>query len=72
MAYGDSVFYYMKNVKLVPDTYGMTIEVKMLSAHKGDGTFIKNLKLDEDALKIIKEGVIVYNEDKNNNQEKES
>ena len=43
MAYGDSVFYYMKNVKLVPDTYGMTIEVKMLSAHKGDGTFIKTL-----------------------------
>lgn len=64
MAQGDSVFYYMKNVKLVPDNYGMTIEVKMLSAHKGDGTFIKNLKLDEEALRIIKEGVIVYNKEK--------
>lgn len=62
MAQGDSVFYYMKNVKLVPDTYGMTIEIKMLSAHKGDGTFIKNLKIDDNALKIIKNGVIVYNE----------
>tara|TARA_R100001015_G_C4595686_1_gene150896 strand:+ start:31 stop:228 length:198 start_codon:yes stop_codon:yes gene_type:complete len=62
MVQGDNVFYYMKNVKLVPDTYGMTIEIKMLSAHKGDGTFIKNLKIDEDALNIIKNGVIVYNQ----------
>jgi len=62
MAQGDSIFYRMKNVKLIPDNYGLTIEIKMLSAHKGDGTFVKNLKLDEDALKIIKEGIIVYNE----------
>ena len=62
MAQGDSIFYRMKNVKLVPDNYGLTIEIKMLSAHKGDGTFVKNLKLDENALKIIKEGIIVYNE----------
>jgi hypothetical protein len=62
MAQGDSLFYRLKNVKLVPDNYGMTIEVKMVSVHKGDGTFVKNLKLDEDALKIIKEGWIVYNE----------
>ena len=62
MAQGDSIFYRMKNVKLIPDNYGLTIEIKMLSAHKGDGTFVKNLKLDENALKIIKEGVIVYNE----------
>ena len=62
MAQGDSIFYRMKNVKLVPDNYGLTIEIKMLSAHKGDGTFVKNLKLDENALKIIKEGIIGYNE----------
>lgn len=62
MAQGDSLFYRLKNVKLVPDNYGMTIEVKMVSVHKGDGTFVKNLKLDDDALKIIKEGWIVYNE----------
>ena len=62
MAQGDSIFYRMKNVKLIPDKYGMKIEVKMLSAHKGDGTFVKNLKLDDKALDIIKEGFIVYNE----------
>jgi len=62
MAQGDSLFYRLKNVKLVPDNYGMTIEVKMVSVHKGDGTFVKNLKIDDDALKIIKEGWIVYNE----------
>ena len=63
MAQGDSIFYRCKNVKLVPDNYGMTIEVKMLSAHKGDGTFVKNLKLDEEALSIIKEGFIVYHKE---------
>ena len=63
MAQGDSIFYYMKNVKLVPDEYGMKLEIKMLSAHTGRGEFIKNLKLDEEALKIIKEGVITYNGD---------
>ena len=52
----------MKNVKLIPDEYGMKIEVKMLSAHKGDGTFVKNLKLNNEALNIIKEGFIVYME----------
>jgi hypothetical protein len=62
MAQGDSLFYRLKNVKLVPDNYGMTIEVKMVSVHKGDGTFVKNLKIDDDVLKIIKEGWIVYNE----------
>lgn len=62
MAQGDSLFYRLKNVKLVPDNYGQTIEVKMVSVHKGDGTFVKNLKLDENVLKIIKEGWIVYNE----------
>tara|TARA_E500000305_G_C3808897_1_gene137525 strand:+ start:39 stop:227 length:189 start_codon:yes stop_codon:yes gene_type:complete len=62
MAQGDSLFYRLKNVKLVPDNYGMTIEVKMVSVYKGDGTFVKNLKLDEDTLNIIKEGWIVYNE----------
>tara|TARA_Y100001938_G_C8093892_1_gene436862 strand:- start:3626 stop:3823 length:198 start_codon:yes stop_codon:yes gene_type:complete len=61
MAQGDKIFYKMKNAKLIPDTYGMTIEVKMLSAHKGDGSFVKNLKLNDAALKIIKEGWIVYN-----------
>ena len=62
MAQGDSLFYRLKNVKLVPDNYGKTIEVKMVSVHKGDGTFVKNLKIDDDVLKIIKEGWIVYNE----------
>ncbi len=62
MAQGDSLFYRLKNVKLVPDNYGMTIEVKMVSVHKGDGTFVKNLKIDDDVLKVIKEGWIVYNE----------
>jgi hypothetical protein len=61
MAQGDSVFYRMKNVKLIPDNFGMTIEIKMLSAHTGSGKFIKNLKLDEEALTIIKEGVIIFN-----------
>ena len=41
----------------------MKLEIKMLSAHTGAGKFVKNLKLDEKALKIIKEGVIVYNGD---------
>ena len=62
MAKSNKSFYRLKNVKLVPDNYGMTIEVKMVSAHKGDGTFLKNIKLDDKALKIIKEGWIVYNE----------
>ena len=61
MAQGDSIFYRCKNVKLVPDNYGMTIEVKMISAHKGDGSFVSNLKLDENALNIIKNSVLVYN-----------
>ena len=63
MAQGDSIFYHMRNVKLIPDEYGMKLEIKMLSAHTGAGKFVKNLKLDEKALKIIKEGVIVYNGD---------
>ena len=62
MAQGDSIFYKMKNVNLVPDEYGMKIEIKMLSAETGKGKFVKNLKLNDDALRIIKEGIIVFND----------
>ena len=62
MAQGDSLFYRLKNVKLVPDNYGMTIEVKMVSVHNGEGKFIKNLKIDDNTLDILKNSWLVNNE----------
>ena len=51
----------LKNMKLVPDNYGMTIEVKMISAHDLEGKFKENIKINEDSLDILKNGWIIWN-----------
>ena len=60
--YGSSIFYRLKQISLVPDKYGKHLKIKMVSMYAGDGKFIKHIKLDEDMLKILSEGWIVYNE----------
>ena len=60
--YGSSIFYQLKQISLVPDKYGKHLKIKMVSAYTGDGKFIKHIKLDEDTLKILSEGCIVYKE----------
>jgi len=58
--YKDRVF-KLKNMKLVPDNYGMTIEVKMVSAHNLEGKFKENVKINEDTLDMLKNGWIIFN-----------
>jgi hypothetical protein len=48
-------------MKLVPDNYGMTIEVKMVSAHNLEGKFKENVKINEDTLDMLKNGWIIFN-----------
>ena len=58
--YKDRVF-KLKNMKLVPDNYGMTIEVKMVSAHNLEGKFKENVKINEETLDMLKNGWIIFN-----------
>ena len=55
------VVYRIKNASLIPDNYGHTLEVKMVSAYTTKGKFIKNIKLDEKALDVIKNSWLIYN-----------
>ena len=57
------ITYKMKQVSLVPDKYGNNLIVKMVTKYK-DGKFVKHIKLDEDAVKILTFGTIVYFEEK--------
>ena len=70
MAQGDSIFYYIKKAELIPDKYGKHIAIKMISAYTGNGKFVKHMKLDEKTLNILKNGFILYNEEKSNVKEK--
>ena len=51
---GDSIFYKIKQAKLVPDKYGKHIVIKMISAYTGKGKFVKHIKLDDKSLKMLK------------------
>ena len=59
MAQGDSIFYKIKQVGLVPDKYGKHINIKMISAYTGSGKFVKHIKLNESTVKLLKEGTIL-------------
>ena len=56
------ITYKMKQVSLVPDKYGNNLIVKMVTKYK-DGKFVKHIKLDEDAVKILTLGTIVKREE---------
>ena len=56
------ITYKMKQVSLVPDQYGNNLIVKMVTKYK-DGKFVKHIKLDEDAVKILTLGTIVKREE---------
>jgi len=56
------ITYRMKQVSLVPDKYGNNLIVKMVTKYK-DGKFVKHIKLDEDAVKILTLGTIVKREE---------
>jgi len=59
MAQGDSIFYKIKKVKLVPDKYGEYIKITMTSAYTGSGKFVKHIKLNEKAINLLSEGTIL-------------
>ena len=59
MSQGNSIFYKIKQVELVPDKYGKHIKIKMISAYTGSGKFVKHIKLDETAIKLLKNGTIL-------------
>ena len=59
MAQGDSIFYKIKKVELVPDKYGEHIKITMISAYTGSGKFVKHIKLDESALDLLYNGTIL-------------
>ena len=59
MAQGDSIFYKIKQVELIPDKYGKHINIKMISAYTGSGKFVKHIKLDESAIELLKNGCIL-------------
>ena len=59
MAQGDSIFYKIKKVELVPDEYGEYIKIRMISAYTGSGKFVKHIKLNEEAINLLHEGTIL-------------
>jgi|TARA_R110002167_G_scaffold85904_6_gene232766 hypothetical protein len=59
MAQGDSIFYKIKKVELVPDEYGEYIKIRMISAYTGSGKFVKHIKLNKEALNLLYDGFIL-------------
>jgi len=59
MKQGDSIFYKIKKIELVPDKYGEHIKITMISAYTGSGKFVKHIKLNESALNLLYEGTII-------------
>ena len=57
------ITYKIKQASLVPDQYGNHIAVKMMTKYK-DGKFVKHIKLDDDAIRILTYGLIVRDEEK--------
>ena len=57
------ITYKMKQVSLIPDVYGNNIIVKMITKYK-DGKFVKHIKLDEVAIKILTFGTIIKEKEK--------
>lgn len=57
------ITYKMKQVSLIPDIYGNNLIVKMITKYK-DGKFVKHIKLDEDAVKILTFGTIIKDKEK--------
>ena len=57
------ITYKIKQASLVPDKYGNHIQVKMMTKYK-DGKFVKHIKLDDDAIRILNYGLIVRDEEK--------
>ena len=57
------ITYKIKQASLVPDKYGNHIKVKMMTKYK-DGKFVKHIKLDDDAIRILNYGLIVRDEEK--------
>tara|TARA_Y100001973_G_C5032724_1_gene248861 strand:- start:370 stop:603 length:234 start_codon:yes stop_codon:yes gene_type:complete len=59
MKQGNSIFYKIKQIELIPDEYGKHIKIKMISAYTGSGKFVKHIKLDEKTVELIKNGTII-------------
>ena len=57
------ITYKMKQVSLKPDVNRNNIIVKMITKYK-DGKFVKHIKLDEDAIKILTFGTIIKEKEK--------
>lgn len=55
------ITYKIKQASLEPDEYGNHIKVKMMTKYK-DGKFVKHIKLDDDAIRILNYGLIVRDE----------
>tara|TARA_R100001082_G_C4357348_1_gene157529 strand:- start:1660 stop:1854 length:195 start_codon:yes stop_codon:yes gene_type:complete len=55
------ITYKIKQASLEPDKYGNHIKVKMMTKYK-DGKFVKHIKLDDDAIRILTYGLIVRDE----------
>ena len=59
MKQGNSIFYKIKQIELVPDKYRKHIKIKMISAYTGSGKFVKHIKLTEKSVEFIKDSTII-------------
>ena len=55
--------YKLNQISLIPDKHGNNIQIKMMTKYDDDGKYIKHIKLDEEAISILKNFFVM--EDKN-------
>mgnify|MGYP003153851505 FL=1 len=51
--------YKLKQISLVPDEYGKHLKVKMLTQYDEKGKYIKHIKIDDDAINILENGIFM-------------
>ena len=56
------VTYKLNQVTLEPDQYGRHLRIKMVTMYVSQGKYVKHVKLDEDILEILAEGVVIPNQ----------
>ena len=59
------VIYKLNRMDLIPDKYGNNLVIKMLTQYNEKGEFVKHIKLNENAIEILKAGFFVPVETKN-------
>ena len=55
------MIYKCKQISLEPDKYGNNLKIKMITKYDQNAKYIKHIKLDESAIKLLENSFIMPN-----------